>query len=65
MVSILNLLVPLLGSYGTLYIENQGDEYAKTGIELLNSEVLDKGFKILDDMEKELLEYYDKYVVDD
>ena len=41
------------------------EEYAKTGIELLNSEVLDKGFKILDDMEKELLEYYDKYVVDD
>ena len=35
MVSILNLLVPLLGSYGTLYIENQGDEYAKTGIRLI------------------------------
>ena len=34
-VSILNLLVPLLGSYGTLYIENQGDDYAKTGMRLI------------------------------
>lgn len=38
------------------------EEYAKTGIELLNSEVLDKQFKILDDMEKELLEFYDKHL---
>lgn len=35
MVSILNLLVPLLGEYGTLYIEKQGDDYAKTGMRLV------------------------------
>ena len=35
MVSILNLLVPLLGEYGTLYIEKQGDDYAKTGMRLI------------------------------
>ena len=35
MVSILNLLVPLLGVYGTMYIEQQGDDYAKTGMRLI------------------------------
>ena len=39
------------------------EEYAKTGINLLNSEVLDKkNDKFLDDMEKKLLEFYDKYI---
>lgn len=38
------------------------EEYAKTGIGLINSEVLDKRDKILDDMELELLEFYDKYL---
>lgn len=39
------------------------EEYAKTGINLLNSEVLDKkNDKFLDDMEEKLLEFYDKYV---
>ena len=35
LVNILNLLVPLLGEYGTLYIEKQGDDYAKTGMRLV------------------------------
>lgn len=38
------------------------EEYAKTGIELINSEVLNKRNKILDDMEDELLKFYDKYL---
>lgn len=38
------------------------EEYAKTGIDLLNSEVLDKRNKILDDMEEELLDFYDKHL---
>lgn len=39
------------------------EEYAKTGINLLNSEVLDKkNDKFLDDMEEKLLEFYDKYI---
>lgn len=35
LVSILNLLAPLLGEYGALYIEKQGDDYAKTGMRLI------------------------------
>ncbi len=35
LVSILNLLTPLLGKYGTLYVEQDGDDYAKTGIRLV------------------------------
>ena len=35
LVNILNLLVPLLGEYGTVYIEKQGDDYAKTGMRLV------------------------------
>ncbi len=39
------------------------EEYAKTGINLLNSEVLDKkNDKFLDDMEEKLLEFYDKHI---
>lgn len=39
------------------------EEYAKTGINLLNSEVLDKkNSEFLDDMEEKLLEFYDKYI---
>ena len=39
------------------------EEYAKTGINLLNSEVLDKkNDKFLDDMEEKLLKFYDKYI---
>jgi len=39
------------------------EEYAKTGINLLNSEVLDKkNDKFLDDMEEKLLEFYDMYI---
>ena len=39
------------------------EEYAKTGINLLNSEVLDKkNDKFLDDMEEKLLEFYDEYI---
>ena len=34
LVSILNLLVPLLGFYGEYYIENTGEDYAKTGMRL-------------------------------
>lgn len=41
------------------------EEYAKTGISLLNSEVLDKRFKILEDMEEELLEFYDIFISED
>lgn len=40
------------------------EEYAKTGIELLNSEVFDKRDKLLDDLELELLEFYDNYISD-
>ena len=35
LISILNLLAPLLGEYGVLYIEKQGDDYAKTGMRLV------------------------------
>ena len=35
LVSILNLLVPLLGFYGEYYIENTGEDYAKTGMRLI------------------------------
>ena len=38
------------------------EEYAKTGINLLNSEVLDKRYKILDEMEEELIKFYDKHL---
>ena len=38
------------------------EEYAKTGVDLINSEVLDKHDKILDDMELEIIEFYDKYI---
>ena len=39
------------------------EEYAKTGINLLNSEVLDKkNDKFLEDMEEKLLEFYDKHI---
>ena len=39
------------------------EEYAKTGINLLNSEVLDKkNDEFLDDMEEKLLKFYDKYI---
>lgn len=39
------------------------EEYAKTGINLLNSEVLDKNNNVfLDDMEEKLLKFYDKYI---
>lgn len=41
------------------------EEYAKTGINLLNSEVLSKHNKILDDMEEELLVFYDKFIGED
>ena len=40
------------------------EEYAKTGINLLNSKVLDKRFKLLDDMEEELLDFYEKFIAD-
>lgn len=39
------------------------EEYAKTGINLLNSEILDKkNDEFLDDMEEKLLKFYDKYI---
>lgn len=34
-VGILNLLTPLLGKYGTLYVEQEGDDYTKTGMRLV------------------------------
>lgn len=40
------------------------EEYAKIGIDLLNSEVLDKRDKILDDRGGELLDFYDKHLMD-
>lgn len=39
------------------------EEYAKAGINLLNSEILDKkNEEFLDDTEEKLLEFYDKYI---
>ena len=37
LISILDLLVPLLGDYGTLYIESQGDDYTKNGMRLVTA----------------------------
>ena len=36
--------------------------YAKTGIDLLNSDALEKNDKLLDDMETEILKFYDEVI---
>lgn len=41
------------------------EEYAKTGIDLLHEDVFDKGDDILDDMQDELLRFYDMFVEED
>ena len=38
------------------------EEYAKTGIDLLHEDVFDKGNGILDDMQDELLRFYDTFI---
>ena len=40
------------------------EEYAKTGIDLLHEDVFDKGNDILDDMQDELLRFYDAFIED-
>ena len=50
----------ILGN-GSKYIEIC-EEYAKTGISLLVDDYSNRGYDLLDDMEHELLEYFDKYV---
>jgi hypothetical protein len=40
------------------------EEYAKTGIDLLHEDVFDKSRNILDDMEEELLRFYDNFIED-
>lgn len=41
------------------------EEYAKTGIDLLHEDVFDKGNGILDDMQDELLRFYDTFIEED
>lgn len=41
------------------------EEYAKTGIDLLHEDVFDKGDAILDDMQDELLRFYDMFIEED
>lgn len=41
------------------------EEYAKTGIDLLHDEVFDKGNDILDDMQDEMLRFYDMFIEED
>lgn len=41
------------------------EEYAKTGIDLLHDDVFDKGNSILDDMQDELLRFYDMFIEED
>ena len=38
------------------------EEYAKTGIDLLNSDALEKNDQLLDDMETEILNFYDEVI---
>lgn len=38
------------------------EEYAKTGIDLLNSDALEKNDKLLDDMETEILKFYEEFI---
>lgn len=38
------------------------EEYAKTGIDLLNSDALEKKDQLLDDMETEILNFYDEVI---
>ena len=38
------------------------EEYAKTGIDLLHDDVFDKDSDILDDMQEELLRFYDAFI---
>ena len=35
LINILNILSPILGEYGALYIDSRGDEYTKTGMRLI------------------------------
>ena len=37
-------------------------EYAKTGIDLLNSDALEKNDQLLDDMETEILKFYEEVI---
>lgn len=41
------------------------EEYAKTGIDLLHEDVFDKGNDIIDDMQDELLRFYDTFIEED
>ena len=41
------------------------EEYAKTGIDLLHEDVFEKGNEILDDMQDELLRFYDMFIEED
>lgn len=41
------------------------EEYAKTGIDLLHEDVFDRGNEILDDMQDELLRFYDTFIEED
>lgn len=41
------------------------EEYAKTGIDLLHDDVFEKGNAILDDMQDELLKFYDMFIEED
>lgn len=41
------------------------EEYAKTGILLLQSEYIEKGDELIDDMEWEMIEYYDAHRFDE
>ena len=38
------------------------EEYAKTGIDLLHDDVFDKGNEILEDMQDEMLRFYDNFI---
>lgn len=38
------------------------EEYAKTGIDLLNSDALEKNDQLLDDMETEILKFYEEVI---
>lgn len=41
------------------------EEYAKTGIDLLHGDVFDKKEGILDDMQEEMLRFYDMFIDED
>ena len=41
------------------------EEYAKTGMDLLHDDVFDRGNDILDDMQDELLRFYDTFIEED